>query len=200
MNNYHRYLNLPVALGCTVKELCERNNIHFDVSKFGTQQPFGHARIYREKLPPDFLAWFNSIGVQLRVVEFFVIAPHSVLLPHSDALDYTNNIVKLNIVDGSERATMDWYTVNNPALVTEMTTVVGTKYSMTLPTNLQPVFSIPITKPSLLNVGAFHGVTNYTDQERWCLSLSLSYINKDNDDTTRILWDDALEIFKPYIV
>ena len=200
MNLYHRYLNLPVNLGCTVEELCIQNGIHFDVTKFGPQMPFGHIRLFREQLPQHFLNWFNTeLNLQLRVIEVFVLPPHYNLLPHSDATDYTREIVKLNIVNGSDQATMDWYTVNNPKLVGPSTTQTGTQYSITVPSNLTPTYSAPISKPSLLNVGAFHGVTNQTDQTRWCLSLSLTYINKDNDDTTRILWDDALRIFAPYI-
>lgn len=199
MNNYHRYLNLPVELGCTVKELCERNGVHIDVSKFTEERPFGHARLFREQLPQAFLAWFNQLNLQLRVIEIFVLPPHYNLPAHSDSTVYDKPIVKINIVNGSDQATMDWYTVNNPKMVKEMITAVGTHYNATVPTNLTHAFSAPITQPSLLNVGPFHGVTNETDQERWCLSLSISHINKDDDDTTRLLWDDALDIFNPYI-
>ena len=48
--------------------------------------------------------------------------------------------------------------------------------------------------PSLVNVGILHGTNNPTPEGRW----TLSFIPQ--KDEQYIPWDDALEIFKDYLV
>lgn len=194
---YCQPINLPVGLGCSIKDFLNKNNIPF------TDGEPGHTRLWREFFPAEFVEFFHKHNVQIRYAELFIIPPGGHLAIHSDARYLGSNLTKLNIVEGDDTAQMAWYSMidSTKSLPMEDFTIVESKYLRLDDDNAKLEFMSPITQPSLVNVGAFHNVYNITNNKktRYCVSMVLSHIKPDGDDNGLMQFEDAVKIFKDYL-
>ena len=59
-------------------------------------------------------------------------------------------------------------------------------------------YEADVSTPSLVNVGPLHSSHNPTDNKRFTITIAL--MDKNTPYERRILWDEAVEAFKPYTV
>ena len=189
-NQYHRYLKLPVDLGGSIIDLCKANGLLLkEISELQ------HFKIRREYFPDKFNSWFAHQGIQFNNVEVFVCPPGLETQIHSDVTDPTSTVTKINIVEGGSGSQMNWFTPKNEKSHNINISMIGTQYITLEPDEAKLVHRAPITQPSLLDVSAFHNVSNTSSEYRYCVSMPLYYV----DTNKRVTFQEALEIFKGYI-
>jgi hypothetical protein len=210
MNRYHRFLDI-------------RNYIpNIDTSKYqteGMRWPEFHKQLQFEDLGNDkILPWLNSLGFTSHWIEFFYTPPHDDGVIHSDNVYYAD-WAKLIFQFGAKGSTMRWWSSD---MVLRVSTSAEQVYSTVIPerseysvgdrTNdhyhgqvlvsreeyCKKEYEVEIGSCGLINVGPLHSSYNPTEDRRFTVTIAL--IDKNKDYEHRILWDEALEAFKPYIV
>ena len=186
-NRCHRYLNLPFV----IEPLS-----YFD--EVGNQ--LRHDYIYDVTNYTDFDAWLNIFGCNLFMGEVFYTPPYGKIPIHTDHSSYTNH-VKINMSWGPEEGVTQWWksdiirresTYNNGGK--DIGEVNNIQHIWSNEDNCELLYEANTNLPSLVNVGILHGTNNPTPEGRW----TLSFIPQ--KDEQYIHWDDALEIFKDYLV
>lgn len=179
MKHYH-HLNIPVQYRMVFPELPNPELRH-------------HYRIKREEVNSEVHDWLDGLGLRFVTGEYFYTPPNRTLNPHTDDL-IPNGYTKLNWMVGGEGSTMDWYELKPGASYKIGTTRIGTSYCYADPKDLILTESTSIGQPTMVHVGDFHGVRNGPHPRHvFCL------ITKRKDSDSRLQWDEALQIFKPFI-
>jgi hypothetical protein len=140
---------------------------------------------FKSVLPAAFLVDWNAENFPILYAEltkiiklpigrarFFITPPHRSLDVHADGRSLQKNIFAINIpiycTDSNHYQL--WYDYDG-----EVKTLTNQKYSQfILPADTSRLIEIDrlvITKPSIVQIGNFHGVENHTDQHRVILSL-----------------------------
>jgi len=196
--DYHRFLNIPDYLP------------NIDVSKYKTKGMGWlqfHKQLQFEDLGNDkILPWLNSMGYSSHWIEFFYTPPHEDGIVHSDNIgDWSWAKIVYQI--GAKGSTMRWWSSDKAFEVSTTDARAGGdrtddhyhgKVLVARPEESTIEHEVEVGTSSLINVGPLHSSHNPTDDKRFTITIAL--IDKDKDYEHRILWDEAIESFKPYIV
>jgi len=176
--NYYRYLNLPFE-----------NKLHPVVM----QQH--HIKLDRQLIDPNFITWLDNLNVSIGFSEVFQKSPGE-QSPHSLHLygEVFDDHVKINFVVNPGSSVMRWWRLKPDKKHQKKTTIVGTSYLWAEREDCNLVDESQLLQPALVNGGQLHNVEQ-VDTIRLCYSFML--LNKKT--MTRILWNDAMEIFKDYV-
>ena len=165
-----------------------------------------------KSLHPELLSFFKSINVKTKVL-LFKTPPKMKSAIHSDGIPYgliTNNRdCAINWVWGAEDHIMCWWkeksnNVNIDNRLTERanhrnakdthSSVSSVEYLNWNIDQVDLIQSVKITKPSLVKIGIPHSVENFSNTDRWCLSIRMIV------PPSKVTWDKSLKLFKEYII
>jgi hypothetical protein len=210
MNRYHRFLDIGEYVP------------NIDVSKYkteGIRWPEFHKQLEFEDLGNDKIKpWLHNMGFTSTWIEFFYTPPYDDGVIHSDNVYYADWAKLIFQFDG-EGSTMRWWKSDMVMRVSTSaeqvcSTVIPerSEYNVGDRTNDHYHGQVLVTKekfstleyeadvstPSLVNVGPLHSSHNPTDKKRFTVTIAL--MDKNTPYERRILWDEALEAFKPYVI
>jgi len=179
MNSYHLKLNLPVRFDPVFPKnptLISEYNI--------------------ELINKELIEFLLNLKLCIYYSEVFYLSPstQSKHDPHLDRTEFDNH-AKINFVYSDTDALMNWYIVKEEFKndIKECITTTGSHYLEIDEAKCDLVHSAYIGKPSLINVGQFHGVST-VESPRFCFSFVLGHLS----DGALVNWDDALILFKDY--
>lgn len=177
-NLYHHRLQLPIDFEPVYLTPSESQHNHYDLSL----------------LPENFKNWFNQLGVKIIGGEQFVLDPdkRKTYYIHIDN-PANKNHVKINYVFSDKDYNMNWYELKPNCSPTTAVTKIGTTYQWAKTEDCNLLHSAVVGKPSLINASVLHTVEP-VDSIRYCFSFTLANLSDEN-----ISWDNAVEIFKPYL-
>jgi len=138
----------------------------------------------------------DNLSCYVANAEIFYIPSNKQLEWHIDMYP-PMDFVKINFVWNSDNHSMMWgKCINEDKKISISLTQMDTEYVKYEDKEIKPLESVKISEkfPALVNVGIPHKVVNISPLPRWCFSIVPHHNNK------RILFDDALKIFKNYIV
>ena len=192
MNNVYRFLNIPF-------DLFDQKQVeatYTDVVTTTQNNPAGRQvrlltdtnKVYNA----ESYKWFENLGCYLHHGHIFYSRPGGILPWHNDG--ELGDYVKLNFVWGSDNHLMYFGEPKNIRKKPLSQNASGNNYQIFAESELQNIISVQINKPFIFNGDIPHEVRNFGSTGRWCLSTILYY--KGN----RLLWNDALNIFKEYII
>ena len=178
MNTYYRYLNLPFENKLTPVVMQQH-----------------HIKLDGQLIDPNFISWLDSLDVAIGFSEVFQKNPGE-QPPHSLHLDgeVFDDHVKINFVINPGTSVMRWWRLKPGKEHQKKITIVGTSYLWAYQDDCELVAESNLLQPALVNGGQLHNVEQ-VDTVRLCYSFML--LNKKTQ--TRVLWNDAMEIFKDYV-
>lgn len=197
-NRYHRYLDLPFEI--TKHPLCDTEPTdmkHLDINP------------YRD---PQIDSWFESLGLCCNHSEVFWTPAGASLPIHADDVTLDDH-VKINITYGPEEGKIRWWKSKKSQVVTDIETAkkmlhdldndVADEFSEREHTNVLAnrddctlVYEANTNRPSLVNVGQLHDTYSPPHKGRW----TLCFVPGVPNGPGYIYWDEAVEIFKDYII
>lgn len=174
-NIYHRYLKLPFEIA--------RPNICYGSP---TEAKITNLHDYRDN---NIEILHNKLGIKTLIVEVVYTPPYSNLPIHSDAMPIDNHC-KLNITWGnSDKACTRWWLPKDR-------TKTFTAFPCTNDRdNYDLIYQAQTNSSCLINVGQLHDSYNPSNEGRWTLSTIPAHI-----DNSFIQWDEAMDIYKDYII
>ena len=210
MNNYHRFLDIREYIPNIDTSLHQTDGLRWP--EF--HKTFELSELGNDKIEP----WLNTMGFTSAWIEFFYTPPGDEGVIHSDNVYYAD-WAKLIFQFGGEGSTMRWWTSDS---VMRVSTSAEQVCSMDIPerseynvgdrtddhyhgqvlvtreqyANLE--HEVEVGSCSLVNVGPLHSSYNPSSESRFTLTIALMDMNTPYE--RRILWDEALEAFKPYLV
>ncbi len=174
-NIYHQYLQLPFEI--KRPDLCYGSP---------TDAKITNLHDYRDE---NIEQLHNKLGIKTLIVEVVYTPPNSNLPIHSDAMPIDNH-VKLNITWGnSDKAATRWW------LPKDRTTTFNTFPINSDRNDYDLIYQAHTNSPCLINVGQLHDSYNPSNEGRWTLSTIPAHM-----DNRFIQWDEAMEIYKDYII
>lgn len=178
-NRYYRYLKLPFNFVPTEPKFIDTRHVRYDL------QPHS-----------EFTAWLDSLNLEAGFSEAFRKSPGDPVYPWSTHLDGSefDDHVKINFVHGHGTSKMIWVKLKEGYQYDIKTTMVGTEYLWAPLENCDIVAEDQILQPTLVNAGQLHNVIDVSEV-RTCYSFMLRYKNT----RRRLLWDDAIVLFKDYL-
>lgn len=178
-NRYYRYLKLPFKFDPIVPDFSQSHHVKYN--------PQPHS---------EFTAWLDSLNLAVGFAEVFRKLPTDTAYPwstHLDGDDFDDH-VKINFVYGQGNSKMIWAKIKPGHEHNKKTTVVGTDYLWAPLADCDIVAADPLWQPALVNAGQLHNVIDVSEV-RTCYSFMLLYKNNHK----RLLWDDAIVLFKDYL-
>lgn len=158
-------------------------------------------RVPNDWVNPQIVDFLDSINITFKVIDCFHLKPFRSSLIHIDSHDINFSLTKLNWSTNSPHS-MNFYTYKNKSetVLYEKTKIDNTnspgRHVCFDLADLDPAFSHVIKSPTLLDGNIPHQVIN-GPKLRTCYSIAVRY--KDKNDNNFIPYNDAIEIFKPYI-
>jgi len=160
--------------------------------------------IYRpepeKSLHPELISFFKSLNVKTKVF-LFKTPPKIKSAIHSDGITTNNRDCAINWVWGAEEHIMCWWKEKSNNVKSTFNNARDTHASVGpveyLNWNIDQVDliqSVKITKPSLVKIGMPHSVENFSNTDRWCLSIRMIL------PPSTVTWDKSLKLFKEYII
>jgi hypothetical protein len=184
---------------------CYRLNFNFDLSLdnlTAVQQSYKNldqVMIFNFPLKTvdvNLLKFLEPLGLIVSHCEAFYTPPNDNLLLHVDR-DQPNNDCKLNWVYGATGSVMEWWIPKDPDQPLNVkTNPTGYHYIEYSKKDCSKVWSAEIGKPSMINSGVPHSVSNTTSEQRWCYS----HVIFDKKSNNILQWKDAVGIFEPWII
>jgi hypothetical protein len=189
-NNYHRYLNIPVEFKPVFP-----TDTNFIDQMHGPSKHIG--RYDMSMVNNEFKEWLATLNLNIRYSEIFHLVPgkyveHAI---HIDGTEFDRH-VKLNFVYCDSPSYMNWYTLKKRKSLSSRLTPAGTNFLSAHDDDVDLVYSVQVGKPSLVNVGVLHNISTGIQTPRCCFSFLIGYI----DSNSIVTWDNAIEIFKDYII
>ena len=182
---YHRFLRVPYEPGIDFMSKPHHEGVKFD-----------HIHLRDGELNPDLVNWFNAHDIAVPWQEAFYNAPDGGGLPiHTDTAEISD-IAKFIWSYGAPGSKMIWWDVDDETQIQELNTIYGVPFFQIDEQYCHKIFEQEITGPSLVNVGHFHNSYNPSKEKRWTLSLLLF----DLDTGRRLVWDEAYERLRDYII
>jgi len=188
MNNYA--IDLNVNLDWILKDSDYLKKL--DV----TEKYAAHFHLKIDDIKKELINWLDSLGLEIYYSEIFYSSAGGDIFLHSDEID-PPNCCKLNWVYDQGNTVMHWYELNQGAELTKFDNSIGGIYWSADKENCYHVYSHIVKKPTLVNVSILHKVDNNSDHGRFAISIVPR--EKKKDAPKRLQWDQALEIFKPFI-
>lgn len=201
MNRYHRKLNLTKDYSPKV-DFTKWNVDNLRWVEF-------HEDLSLEELNNEkFVNFLRNHGMTSRWIEVFYTPPGEDGIIHSDNTNY-EDWAKIVFQYGAVGSTMRWWTTNKTKEVSTSLEENDGDYDLSYRTNDHYHGQVLIASPeeskleyeseigtsSLVNVGPLHSSHNPTDDKRFVITVALFDFNRN-----RIMWDDALERLKDYVV
>jgi hypothetical protein len=179
MHNY-RELNLPL--------LPLRHDF-----KFPKDTGDAHATFkinVEQSLNPELIKIFKELGITPKAMVFRT-PPHNKCSIHVDGF-LTHQQWGMNWAWGTDHL-MSWWKPNDPKIKLEnfKKTNASTPYLVWDDEDVTLIESVKITKPVIIKTGVPHRVENFSDTDRWCLTVRPAVPTN---------WNEALMIFKEYVV
>jgi hypothetical protein len=154
-----------------------------------------HNLINENIFESDFSILLDSINLKITWAELFYLGPSSI----KDFAIHTDNAggdyVKLNWVFGGENSKMQWYTVKEGVVKVPNKTAIGSVYLAYNSNELDLVHQQSVKQPSIVQVGIPHNLYN-PETDAFCLSIVL----RDKTTDIRLTMQQALQLFKNYII
>jgi len=135
---------------------------------------------------------FESLNLEIILVEVFYSKPFLDSKIHTDCNG--GDFTKINWIFGGENSTMHWYKPKVEKVSTNKT-LIDTNFILYESYEVDRVHTANLIKPSLVQVGVPHSVTNNYNH-RWCVSVV--YINKLTG--RRPTMEDSIKIFKDFLI
>lgn len=177
LNIYHTDLSLPVPF----------------IPQFSESDLY--TRPYKIESSEPIVQWLNSIGLEIARAgaELFYTPPHQSIPIHADGMTLDNK-VKLNFQYGGAGSDMKWYCRIPGASESTVPGQFG-RYITVPAVQAEQVWSAKIGKPSLINAGILHNITN-GPEPRWVVSIPLWDVNANQN----LQWADAMNKFDPWLL
>ena len=179
MNIYHHYLDIPVKFYPVFLEPNFEHHNLYDLSL----------------LSPDFIKWFNQLGIAILFGELFTRHLGQEKIPiHIDKYSDSEH-VKINYVYCDGDQLMGWYKLKPGKEIHIGKTILGTEYAWADDDDCEEIYSAAVGKPSLINASILHTAPVMTASWR-CFSFSIGYLDPSKE---KLSWNDAVKILKDYI-
>lgn len=178
-NRYYRYLNFPFSVDLKLPEFADIN----------------HKVLTSEYIPGELVDFLTQHGCKIGFAEIFRKSPgysHHLAL-HLDGHEFDDH-VKINFVLNNNGSKMRWWKVKDPALLKKEITVVKTHYYYAAEEDCDLVAEAELDRPALVNAGQLHSIHSVVNENRYAFSFMIM-----RADGSRLLWDDAVELFKDYL-
>jgi hypothetical protein len=185
-----------------------RINLPFDVKHFNADiEPYRQGvTSNRESIlnfpnlwDSNFRSWLDSIGLKIEILRLFSNAPNYEYTRHVDKRDMNDQSVALNFPFEDKGATFAWYKLSENGILTLRPNGNGIPVYYFDPKQCDEVLNTEIhheyNQPILLNTGYIHSVI-VGNTSRYCFS----YFLKEKNKNRTLQWDEAIEIFSPYIL
>lgn len=187
--NLEYCVDLDIGLDWIITDQDYFKNLNQDPDKLG------HYYLPPEQLRKEFMDWIDSINCHIWYSEIFHVPHNSDLFIHSDSLTPLDSC-KINWVYDQGETYMRWYSIpEGEELVHRKNTIGGDYYSLEDESGYKMEYQHRIAKPTLINAGAPHDVSNPTDHPRWCVSIVL----RENGEDWRVSYKRFREILAPWI-
>lgn len=178
MSSCYRYLNLPFENQLPPVDFYQH-----------------HVKVDRHLIDPEFISWLDSLDIAIGFSEAFKKEPgqESPYDIHLDGEVFDDH-VKINFVINPGSSIMRWWKIKPGKEHNKKVTIVGTSYLWANRQDCDMLDESTLLQPALVNAGRLHNIEQ-VNSTRICYSFML--LNKKT--RTRLLWDDAMEIFKDYV-
>ncbi len=189
MNPFFQDLKLDISIKCS-QDLLESR------FKLNPYQYF-HITFDDENqiwLSENFEIWLRQFGLYIQRLEIFHTQPNKITGWHID-MNPPQDWIKINWIYETGISHMEWADLEIDTPLISKISTAGTSYVQFEPNVIRPICRHSFKGPTLINSGKPHRIDNNKMTDRWCLSVIPWYIN----NRRRVLWQDALEIFKDYI-
>jgi len=145
-----------------------------------------HVKFAVSQLNPKFTEYLKNLKLYISFVEVFYTKPNTITDIHIDA--NPGDITKINYIYGGVDSKMVWYKPNNDTYGEKKITCVNSNYVAFTSDEVTQVYTDPLDKPSIVQVGAPHNIIN-GNQARHCLSMIIT------ENYKRVTMERAIEIF-----
>jgi hypothetical protein len=142
-----------------------------------------------KSLHPELIKFFNNLGLNIKAM-IFRTPPHNKCSIHVDGF-VTHKQWGINWVWGDDHL-MSWWKPNSHKISLEnfQRTNANTPYLFWKDEDVTLLESVKIVNPVIVKTGVPHRVENFSDTERWCLTVR---------PTVPSNWDAALKLFNGHI-
>jgi hypothetical protein len=159
---------------------------------------FKETIIERQYWNSTFCAWLNLLGIEIEISRLFTNPPNYQYTKHVDRMRYGDQSAVLNFAFEDAETVFSWYNLKKDETP-----------QASLNTNNVPVYFFghceceeilkkeilhEINQPFLINTGYIHSL-KVSNTNRYCFS----YFLKKKFQKSPLQWDEALEIFSPYL-
>ena len=185
MKTYAFKLNLPVEF------------IPYNINNLPKVK--GEYILEKNLINQEFTDFLESLKLSIDYGRYFYSIPHLRYIPHIDNTVAQQGLisdnVKINFVAGGAGSEMIWYSLKPGKSHYHYTNTQGNLCFGYRDEDLIEEHRASIGWPSLIDADSIHTLQN-ADEDRKCWSFTL----KSTITKKRISWDDAIEIFKDYII
>jgi hypothetical protein len=184
-----------------------RINLPFDVKHFNADiEPYRQGvTSNRESIlnfpnlwDSNFRSWLDSIGLKIEILRLFSNAPNYEYTRHVDRQDVNDQSAVLNFPFNDVGSTFSWYKLIKSSTLETRPNGNGHPVYRVNPSDCEEILNLEIqhdhNQPILLNTGYIHSV-QVGNTSRYCFS----YFLKEKNKNRTLQWDEAIEIFSPYI-
>lgn len=146
-------------------------------------------------LSAEFEGWLKQFGLHIQRLEIFHTERYRTTGWHTD-MNPPTDWVKINWVYEEGVSQMEWAELNITEPLISRPSAAGTGiYVRFDPATTEKICEYNLQGPTLINAGKPHRINNQKNTDRWCLST----IPHHTDRRCRVLWNEAVEIFKDHL-
>jgi hypothetical protein len=151
----------------------------------------------KTNISDEFKQFLESLNLTMTYPILLFYTPERQGIPiHIDGPSVCDRAVMNWCVEGNG-SEMLWFKLKADALTEVKKTTAGTPYTRYTDDQVIFLHSQQVGWPSIVQTGIPHKVINYGQTKRWVLSCDLSLKTNPEEGLT---WEQAKEIFKPWIV
>jgi hypothetical protein len=147
----------------------------------------------------DFINWLNSLDIIIGDSgRIFNSPPHKQYKLHIDGLNLIGELTKLNFVFNSTDTIMKWYELLPGKTGKPFKNTLGIPVMYYDPNDCKILKSAPVNSNCLISGSIIHDLTNGSNNGQYRTCYSIALIKKSTGK--RLTWNEAVEIFKPYLI
>jgi len=147
----------------------------------------------------NFCSWLNSIGLEIEFLRLFTNAPNHVYARHVDKMDLNDQTTVLNFPFNDDGTKFSWYNLAENGILEKKLNSNNVPTYFFKPEHCEEILNLEIqheyNQPILINAGYIHSVC-VGNTDRYCFS----YVLKRKNQKNILQWDDAMDIFAPYMI